>query len=108
MARIVIPFQERWRELMLDGVKTCTSRNKRYGWLGDTFEVFGEAFLLTAVEELYLKDVSEVLFIEEGCKSPEEFEGVWKKLHPRKGWWAYQKVWVHHFEQLKQEIKLEE
>jgi len=93
---VEIPFQERWRAPILEGTKTCTSRTKRYAEVGDTFEAFGAIFQLTAIERRYLKDVAEVLFAKEGCKSPDEFEYVWEQLHPRRGWQAYERVWLHH------------
>ena len=101
MARIQIPFQGRWREPMLQGIKTCTSRNRCYGGVGDAFEVFGAMFQLTMVIKVCLSTVAGGLFREEGCHSPREFIDVWVSLHPRKGWDNKQEVWVHHFEKLK-------
>jgi len=97
MSRIAIPFLERWRESMSQGIKTCTSRTKCYGQLGDIFVVFDATFWLGKVEKMKLEDVATTLFREEGCHSPEEFIKVWEELHPRKGWDGGQKVWVHHF-----------
>lgn len=104
MARIQIPFQERWAESMLTGYKRCTSRTKRYGEIGDIFEAFGARFQLTTIEQRLLEDVSMNLFRKEGCEMPAEFIDVWKGLHPRKGWNGGQKVWVHHFKKIEEVI----
>ena len=94
---INIPFMPIWRDKMIGGLKTCTSRTKRYGKAGDRFEAFGYAFELTKVEQAHLENVCAVLYGKEGCKSPKEFYDVWVKLHPRRGFVHDQLVWVHHF-----------
>ena len=87
---------------MLKGIKTCTSRTKCYGKIGDTFQAFDKTFQFTRVETAHLESVAAVLFREEGCRSPAEFMKVWKGLHPRKGWDGWQKVWVHHFRMMQE------
>ena len=94
---ISIPFQERWRDAILDGSKSATTRTKRYGSPGDPFEAFGSEFELVSVEKLTLQDVSETLYQEEGCGSAREFRELWAKLHPRKGFVPHQAVYVHRF-----------
>jgi hypothetical protein len=95
--QITIPFQERWRDAILDGSKSSTTRTKRYGRTGDTFEAFGADFELASIEKMTLEDVSETLHEEEGCGSPAEFRALWAKLHPRKGFVPHQSVYVHRF-----------
>ena len=97
MAVVVIPFQEQFREAMLAGRKTCTSRTKLYGRAGDTFEAFEATFKLTETHQCPLDFVTVMLFQHEGLRSPEEFKTVWCRLHPRKGWIPDLLVWVHHF-----------
>ena len=80
---------------MLSGEKDCTSRPRRYGVEGDTFEAFGATFVLTAVERHPLDKVAIRFYRREGCDSPEAFQRVWVGLHPRKGWVADQEVWTH-------------
>jgi hypothetical protein len=46
--KVKIPFQERWRGAMLEQHKVCTSRNKRYGKPGDTFQAFDADFEIVA------------------------------------------------------------
>ncbi len=85
---------------MVGGTKTCTSRNRFYGVSGDTFEAFGCEFKITAVDKMILRDIAALLYRAEGCDSPEEFEKVWTKIHPRKGFVWNQEVYVYHFKRL--------
>lgn len=99
--RVNIPFQECWREAMLEERKVCTSRGRRYGKQGDIFRAFGIDFELLAVAKMPLKDVSDCLFRQEGCCSPEEFERIWAELHPRAGFVPEKLVYVHWFSKRK-------
>jgi hypothetical protein len=94
---IDIPFQERWRDAMLTGRKTCTTRTKRYGQVGDTFIVFGETFVILGIDRTTLEIVAQRLWQEEGCSSRKEFIEVWNGLHPRRGYRVDDRVWVHYF-----------
>ena len=100
MAKIDIPFRDGFRRAMLAGDKDCTSRNKRYGDVGDTFEKFGATFEIDAQERSTLEDVALNLFREEGCTSPDHFIAVWKAIHPRAGWTPEKLVWVHYFKRV--------
>jgi len=95
-----IPFQPKWQHKMLVGLKTCTSRTKRYGHTGDTFRHFGKTFIMLSIEKRTLKNIADNLYTQEGCDSQEEFKEVWIELHPRKGWVPNQKVFVHFFEKV--------
>ena len=106
--KINIPFQEQWRQPMLEGQKTCTSRTKRYGQEGDTFRIFNATFTLTKVEVIPLYKVARYYYKAEGLEHPDEFIEVWKQLHPRKGWLNLQGVWVHHFKRVENESKVRE
>lgn len=92
-----IPFLPEWKDKMLSGQKTCTSRNKKYGQIGDTFNIYGATFELTNINSEYLFYVATSLFKEEGCTTPNEFIEVWERIHPKKGFVRQQSVWVHHF-----------
>jgi len=94
--KVEIPFQERWREAMLVGKKTCTSRTKQYGSPGDRFEAFGATFELGAINKVELGKVTFAWFEAEGCSSSQEFMEVWCDLHP-KGWNPFQQVYAHLF-----------
>lgn len=95
--RVEIPFQERWRDLMLTGKKTMTSRTKRYGQEGDTFKAFGATFKIYHMGELPLHMIAAGYYLLEGCVSPADFEHVWWSLHPRKGFVDEQVVFCHFF-----------
>ena len=97
MKSINIPFSAEWEIKMIAGKKTATSRNKRYGYPGDCFEAFGRQFILTEVYLLTLGSVAYNHYLEEGCNSNFEFQKVWKKLHPRKGFCSDHKVYFHKF-----------
>lgn len=99
MAKVKIPFKERFREPMIRGLKTWTSRTKRYGKPGDTFEVFGQEFLIEKVERRTLADVAEH-YKEEGCSSWSDFVDVWESIHRRKGFNTWQRVYVHVFRRI--------
>lgn len=92
-----IPFQPEWRHKMLTGIKTCTSRTKRYGNPGDRFRQFGVNFVILFVEKHTLDYIANNLYKQEGCDNPDEFKEIWLSLHPRKGWVPDQKVFTHFF-----------
>jgi len=94
--KVKIPFKERFREPMLRGIKCWTSRTKRYGNIADTFEVFGETFVITEISKMKLKAVGD-RYLVEGCESREDFIELWQKLHPRTGFNPEQLVFVHVF-----------
>jgi len=100
-----IPFKSQFKDALLNGVKTCTSRNRFYGVTGDTFEAFGTEFGITVVDNMILRDIAALLYKQEGCESPEEFEKVWNKIHPRKGFVWNQEVYVYHFKKVTPEVK---
>jgi len=99
MVEVEIPFLPEFKPVMLDGTKTWTSRNKRYGKPGDTFRVFGHEFEILKVERRALWDVADH-YKEEGCTSDVHFMKVWCKIHPRKGWHPYKRVYVHVFRRI--------
>lgn len=101
MGEISIPFREDMTAAILAGRKSCTSRNKRYGRLGDTFPLSARTYRLVAVRRLRLGFVARELFKEEGTGSPVEFAALWAEIHPRKGWDPEQLVWTHFFEEVR-------
>lgn len=96
---VKIPFMDEFKDVLLDGTKTWTSRTRRYGKAGDTFRAFGHEFEIVKVEKRVLWDVANH-FKEEGCKSAEHFKDVWRKLHRRKGWTPEKRVYVHIFRRI--------
>lgn len=95
--RIKIPFNSWSRTRLISGKKYATSRNKRYGEVGDTFEAVGMRYVIRGVCWLPLWFVGSDLFESEGCDSPSEFVDVWNAIHPRKRWVPDQYVWYHLF-----------
>lgn len=98
MSKIIkIPFREEFREPMLNGKKTMTTRSKKYGEEGDLFEAFGAFFRLILVSKWPLSLVAENYDLE-GMDSKEEFIEIWEKIHPRRGYRPDDQRWIHAFE----------
>jgi len=95
--QIEIPFQDDFKDRMLQGRKEITSRSKRYGHEGDIFEAFGARFLLRWVRRIPLRFVAQYFYKGEGFSYPGEFIKCWKRLHPRKGYSPGQLVYAHFF-----------
>ena len=92
-----VNFRERFKEPMLAGVKTCTSRSYPVASVGDKFFRWGRWFTVTAVEQWKLGQVKELKWREEGCNSPEEFQQIWSEIHYIKGFVPSQLVYLHTF-----------
>lgn len=92
--KVKVPFMPQFRDALLDGKKLMTCRTKPLGKKGDTFEAFGEEFVIELVRKITLKEVAKHYRLE-GLRSPEEFEQLWAKLHPRKGFVPDQEVYAH-------------
>jgi len=97
--KVQIPFRPEFREVMLNGIKTMTSRTKPFGKEGDTFPAFGAEFRLKYVFRELLR-YSAVNWEMEGAKSKEDFIRIWNEIHPRKGFDPFQSVWVNIFEKI--------
>ena len=97
---IDIPFLDQFKEPMLKGIKTVTSRNKIYGDTGDRFKKWGMVFELRWIEKIPLVVVACHWYKEEGFNSTDEFIEIWKNLHPRKGFDPDHLVYMHKFHRL--------
>lgn len=97
---IEIPFKDYWKYKMINNIKTCTSRNKRYGLPGDRFKQFDTWFELTDVYQVTLLNVKSNFYQQEGCNTPEEFEQIWNQIHPIKKFVPEQIVWLHEFKKV--------
>lgn len=95
MTEVIIPFKEQFRDAMLSGTKTATSRTKRYGWPNDTFEAFGQTFVITDVYRLPVFRVAHYLHKEEGFENKGDFWQTLREILPRLSEGA--KVYVHRF-----------
>ena len=78
-----IPFQPEFKEPMLSGKKTATTRTKRFGRPGDWFRAFGRTFVLTEVSQIQLSLAIYHFYQDDGFSSPGEFINCWDRLHPR-------------------------
>jgi len=103
--KVDIPFND-WSRVQLAKTKRATSRTKKYGSVGDTFEVklFHRLekvkYQLTYIERVTLGFVAEHLYELEGANSQQELIDVWIKLHPLKGFEKDQKVYLHVFKEV--------
>jgi len=95
--RIEIPFNKWSLERLYDESKCATSRNKKYGNVGDIFYVGDDKYKITMIKKLPLFFIANELFRTEGCTDPQEFIDIWEEIHPRKGWVDEQKVYYHYF-----------
>jgi hypothetical protein len=91
-------FLPAWEPLMLAGKKTATCRYRMIGQPGDRFNAFNGFFEIVSVEQIQLSEVRDKWYLEEGCKSPDEFVEVWKKIYRR--WDPLKLVYLHQFRRL--------
>ena len=95
MAEIKLAFLPEFREAMLSGRKTATTRRGVHGEVGDTFEAWGRTFLITGVRDVRLRTVDEVYYHAEGLMAPDYFRVAWR--HCGKRWTPDARVWLHFF-----------
>jgi len=108
--QIEIPFNN-WSKKRLYRYKTATSRNYRYGNIGDQFTVtiqvneetiYVKLFEITHIERVTLAFVRDHFYQQEGCDSEDEFIAIWNEIHPRKRFDDEQKVWLHLFKEIEE------
>jgi hypothetical protein len=80
------------------GLKTQQRRDGLYAYPGETFELDGVGFVVTAVERRGLGEMTEDDAKAEGYPSLEAYRELILKMHPGMGWDDSHLVWVHHFE----------
>ncbi len=104
MAESEIPFREDMASVAFNHWKFCTSRNQKYGEVGDNFPLRSGArngvFVILAHTRHSLDYVAWNLYLVEGFKSYKDFVDVWLELHPKAGWEPEKRVWVHWFERV--------
>ncbi len=93
-----IPFLEAFVPRIKLGLKTMTTRNEKYGEPGDLLASPAGTLRLLEVLRVKLGEVAENSYREEGCASPEEFEEIWNRIHPKRGYHPDDWVWLHEFE----------
>ena len=94
---IKIPMKRWSTEKIKQCKKTATSRNKKYGDIGDVFWVENKMFKLDLVVKLPLWFVVTELYPSEGAGTMMELKKVWEDIHPRKGYTPNLEVWYHHW-----------
>lgn len=96
-----IPFRPEFREAILSGMKTMTTRNNSYGRTGDRLTTpFGVDIQLLEVRRVTLGDVADHYYRQEGCDSPQDFIRIWREIHPS-GFYPNKWVWLHIFRVVK-------
>ena len=99
--RIVIPFNA-WSKKRIKENKRATSRYKKYGNVGDVFNINGVDYELFEVKRMMLSEVASYYYVMEGCTSEEEFKQIWKDIHPYRGFCGNDLVWVHFFREARE------
>lgn len=99
MAEINIPMNLWSKDKLQNKTKLATTRNKRYGKIGDTFIVdfdkISYKYEILGVFKLPLYYVAKDLYHIEGAENPLEFRKIWEEIHPDAGWNPDKEVYVH-------------
>ena len=108
MVKIEIPMNPWSKERIKREMKYATTRSKQYGKPGDWFEVDGKVLELEFIAKLPLFFITEYLYRTEGAESPEEFQKIWREIHPRKSWDSMmaQEYYYHFFSHLQGSIEI--
>ena len=85
----------------LAGQKTQQRRDGLYAYPGETFELEGITFTVTAVERKTLGDMTDDDAKAEGYPGLEPYKAIILKMHAGMTWNDTDQVWVHHFERIK-------
>jgi hypothetical protein len=80
------------------GLKTQQRRDGIYAYPGESFELEGERFIITAVERRSLGEMSEADARAEGYPNLAAYRDLILKMHQGMTWDESHLVWVHHFE----------
>jgi hypothetical protein len=80
------------------GVKTQQRRDGLYAHPGETFELEGVGFIVTAVERRSWGEMTEDDARAEGYPSLEAYRELILKMHSGMAWDESHRVWVHHFQ----------
>ncbi|TAN53623.1 MAG: ASCH domain-containing protein [Methylococcaceae bacterium] len=79
------------------GRKTQQRRDGVYAYPGETFELDGVRFTVTALERRSLGEMTEADALAEGYPSLEAYRDLILKMHPGMSWDDSHLVWIHHF-----------
>jgi hypothetical protein len=84
-------------EATLAGTKTEQRRNGIYAYPGETFELEGVAFTVTALERKTLGDMNDADAQAEGYPNMEMYKALILRMHAGMKWDGAHLVWVHKF-----------
>jgi len=100
--KIEIPFNSRFLIPLLSGKKIATTRSRRYGKIGDYFQLQNHKgkdsdvkFKIISISREKLGDIAMELYHEEGFGSIEEFKEFWLTIHRK--WEPNKKYYLHIF-----------
>ncbi len=85
-------------EAALAGRKTQQRRDGIYAYPGETFELNGVPFTITAVDRQRLGDMTDADAQAEGYPDLQAYRDVIQRMHPGMVWEGDARVWVHRFE----------
>jgi len=74
-------FHPDMAQLLLAGKKHCTTRSKKLGEPGDTFELKGQTFQIATVREEKFAVIMYDFYRCEGFFSPVDFQMFWIRIH---------------------------
>lgn len=96
-ARSYLPFRESFREAVISGRKTATTRSEAYGAVGDVLDTPFGSVELTDVRRVPLTLVANGFYAQEGLDSPEAFIAIWNEIHPRRKYRPEDVKTIHFF-----------
>lgn len=85
-------------EAAIAGNKTQQRRDGVYAYPGETFELEGTEFTITALERSTLGDMTDQDAQAEGYPSMAAYKDLILRMHAGMEWDGSHKVWVHKFE----------
>ncbi len=118
LTEIHLKFLPEFDEPLIYGRKTATSRTKRHGKKGDTFEhrfyypngcpvrgctgddgdghdhIFE---LITDPVRVHLGLILDNLWDIEGCADRDEAWANWRRIYDKRAWAGHEQVWLHRF-----------
>lgn len=97
MAEVKIPFLPEFKDQLLNGEKTATTRTRKYGDSEDVFTIFGAKFRIIKTIKLPLSAIAYAFHKEEGFETKEGFIDIWNRIHPRRGYRPDDVRFIHFF-----------
>ena len=89
--------REDMKKMVAEGKKTAIRRQKRFGDIGDTFELDGNTYEITNVYEQQLQDITDEQARQEGFADLEAYQQSITSIHEDAVWVPKLKVWAHEF-----------